>query len=143
MKRTLTEGAGHYLSLLPGRFHRSSHSEEVSDLQLAALVVGFSEFPQLGSWVQAPLKTVTTVPTCWRSENKMQTLSNLNKNRNLEKPPSSNVNVRMIGSRKTQTEVLEQSNSHVSPSLSSLLFQHMQFITPVPSSTVSTGVSLR
>lgn len=64
-RRRLTVGGGHDFSLLPRRFHRSSHSEQLADLQPAVLLVGFSEFLQLSGGVEAPISPITKLYTCW------------------------------------------------------------------------------
>lgn len=62
----LTEGGGHNFSLLPRRLHRSSDSEQLSNLQVAAAVLSLSQLLQLSDWVEASLSPSTVLSPCWR-----------------------------------------------------------------------------
>lgn len=62
----LTVGAGHDFSLLSRRLHRSSDSDQLSDLQAAATLLGLSQLLQLSDWVEASLSPITVLSPCER-----------------------------------------------------------------------------
>lgn len=62
----LTEGGGHDFSLLPRRLHRSSDSEQLSDLQVAAALLGPAQFLQFSDWIEASSSPITVLSPRWR-----------------------------------------------------------------------------
>lgn len=62
----LTVGGGHDFSLLSRRLHRSSDSEQLSNLQAAATLLGLSQFLQLSDWVEASLSPITVLSRRYR-----------------------------------------------------------------------------
>lgn len=64
----LTEGGGHDLPLLPWCLHRASDSEQLSDLQAAAALLGLSQLHQFSNWVKASMSPVTLFSPCWTSK---------------------------------------------------------------------------
>lgn len=54
----LTVGGSLNFPLLPRRLHWSSDSEQLSDLQAAAFLLGLSQFLQLSHWVEASLSPI-------------------------------------------------------------------------------------